>query len=122
MIMHKQVEYKGMMIDEKILPLVKLLNENGIETSYSCEGDQEHMPYILLPASDETDKFIKNLLYFDFMCRDIKMKNKKDGVHLSSNFHVEYDCELGYLRYCIRCTNLEEMIHKIEAIFDNNLV
>ena len=119
---HKQVEYKGLMIDEKILPLVKLLNENGIETLYSCEGDEKNMPYISFMASDEADKLVENLLYLDFICRDIKMKNKKDGVHIASDLLVEYDCELGYFRYCIRCTNLQNTILMIQTIFDKNLV
>ncbi|MBU7045960.1 MAG: hypothetical protein HXS54_05940 [Theionarchaea archaeon] len=38
-------------IDKKILPLVRILNKMGIETTHSCEGDQDRSGYVTIQLS-----------------------------------------------------------------------
>ena len=44
---HKQVKYQDFEVDKKMLPIIKTLNENDIETLYSCQGDENSRPYVV---------------------------------------------------------------------------
>ena len=116
-IQHKQVKFKDFEIDEKIKPIIELLDNHKIETLYSCQGDENNMSYVVIKSSDNSEVFVKTLLMLDFMTRDAKMKTKP-GKHFSSGFNVSFDCELGYFRYCIRCINLSEMEYMFKTVLD----
>ena len=106
---HKQVKYKDFEVDEKMLPIIKQLNENGIETLYSCQGDENKKPYVVIKSSDKVEIFIKTLLMVDFMARNEKMKQTNDNKYFVSEFDVIFDCQQGEYRYCIRSLDIKNM-------------
>ena len=115
---HQQVKYKDFEVDEKMLPIIKLLNENGIETLYSCQGDENSRPYVVIKSSDIAEAFVMTLLKTDFIYRNEKMKDTNDNKYFVSGFEATIDYQLGYYRYSIRCLNLDDMNFMFHVVLD----
>ena len=101
---HKQVKYKDFEVDEKMLPIIKQLNENGIETLYSCQGGENDRPYVLIKASDKADKFLKEVVKLDD-----SLSCHFSITHYPSNLEAKIECRCGEYRYYITCLNVELM-------------
>ena len=103
---HKQVKFKDTTVDEAMLPLVKALNDAGIETLFSCQGfimDKDtptDNAYIAFKDSEKAYLLVKFvlLLNYKFMIID------KDTVILPL-FEVSMDFYDTYYRYCIYSRN-----------------
>jgi hypothetical protein len=87
--LHKQISIEiqknGKLVeitcDEGIAPLVKELNEAGFQTSFSCQGDDENISYVMIRNSHH-----KNLM----LAKDIVDKYfGGDGKVVT--LHVNYD-------------------------------
>ena len=115
---HKQVVYKNFEVDEAMLPIIKVLNDNGIETLYSCQGDDNNRPYVVIKSSDKAEIFVKTLLMLDFMCRSEKMKKANNETQIASSFEVTFDCQLGEYRYCIRSLDLKNMEYMFNTVLN----
>ena len=115
---HKQIKYKDFEVDEEMLPIIKLLNENDIETIYSCQGDKTHRPYVVIKSFNKAEIFIKTLLMIDFVARNEKMKQANDNKYIASEFEVTMDCQQGEYRYCVRSMDLKNMERMFNATLD----
>jgi hypothetical protein len=58
---HRQVNVNGIMVDEGIAPLLKVLWSLGINAVDSCECDEDHLAWIRFDNSAEAFKFFKPL-------------------------------------------------------------
>lgn len=80
-------------IDLELHPLVKLLNENGIETFASCSGHGQHWPWIrckIKPDYGELDIILVMLKGTDygFSVKKIRYVNsKKVPIKTGHKFH-----------------------------------
>jgi len=110
--MHKQVKYKDFEVDEEILPVIKKLNENGIETIFSCcglddDGDKDkpayklnHNMYIVIKEDILSNSFIKILLILRY-----KLMKQDGDVTKLPLIEVNYDFCNDSFRYSVNAIN-----------------
>lgn len=110
--MHKQVKYKDFEVDEEILPIIKKLNENGIETIFSCcglddDGDKDkpayklnYNMYIIIKEDILSNSFIKILLILRY-----KFMKQDDNAIKLPLIEVNYDFFDDSFRYSINAIN-----------------
>ena len=114
--MHKQVKYKDFEVDEEILPIIKKLNENGLETIFSCcglddDGDKDKpvrelikknlRPYIIINANDNGLKFVRLLLLLHYKY----LTNNQDNSIKIPLIEVNYDYYDNIFRFTIQGVN-----------------
>ena len=110
--MHKQVKYKDFEVDEEMLPIIKKLNENGLETVFSCcglddDGDKDkpayklnHNMYIIIKENALSSGFIKVLLALRY-----KLMKQDGGATKLPLIEVNYDFYDDSFRYSIDAIN-----------------
>ena len=111
--MHKQVKYKDFEVDEEMLPVIKKLNENGLETVFSCCGLDEDLDkdkpayklnkriYTIIKDTYGTSGFIKALLMLQY-------RYMKQGDSSSTRLpliEVSYDYYEEGFRYTLVAVN-----------------
>ena len=103
---HKQVKFKDTTVDKEMLPLVKALNDAGIETLYSCQGFEKEKDrptqnaYIVFKDNEKAHLFVKFVLLLNYKF----MMINKDTVTLPL-FEVTMDFYDTCYRYTIYSRN-----------------
>lgn len=108
---HKQVKFKDTTVDKEMLPIIKKLNENGIETIFSCcgldDGDKDkpayklnHNMYIVIKEDVLSNSFIKILLILRY-----KFMKQDDNAIKLPLIEVNYDFFDDSFRYSVNAIN-----------------
>ncbi len=112
---HKQVSYKDFTVDIEMLPLIENLNENGIQTLYSCCGLDEDgnkdkpakelikknlRPYVIISADEKGYMFTRLLLLVQYKY----LTSDKDSIKIPL-IEIDYDYYEDTFRFTIQGVN-----------------
>jgi hypothetical protein len=88
-----KINGKMEIIDKRIYNLIRELTKIGIKTKFSCEGDKEQIPYLLIDIKNISTQlnFMDNTLSIYWKRKNTpKMESRYTVVDKKGNFKVAY--------------------------------
>jgi hypothetical protein len=93
---------KEAQIDIELAPIILWLWEQGIETTFCCQGGEGQCGYISFPIGDHASRFVRTLISLGFP------KHKIKGLPHIPSFQWKWECkceEDGNFSFCFRFPN-----------------